>query len=263
MEYLVAFLIILIFSAMLSILFKKKIEEVIPISIVEIILIIFLAGLFGHLEIGLVIVEILMVIQSFIILILTWYKAGKGKVKEIKEAIKRIITPGLFVYMALFVINVIINQGRILEDYDEYTHWGVIIKNMFMYNTYGTNPESVVRFNEYPPFTAVFQYFFLGIQKVYREDTIIIAQNILYLSIIIPITRTITRKKNLKKLLMIVPIIVFLPMIFYDNFFLEILADGMLGIMFAYLMFAAFDKEENIKFKTLKIFTRINYAMFN
>lgn len=263
MVYLVTFLIILMFSACLSILFKKKIEEVMPISIVEIILIIFLAGLFDHLEIGLVIVEILMIVQSIAILTFTWYKARKGKIEEIKKSIKNIITPGLFVYMALFAINIIINQGRILEDYDEFTHWGVIIKNMFMYNTYGTNPESVVRFNEYPPFTAVFQYFFLGIQKVYREDTIIIAQNVLYLSIIIPLTRTITWKKNLKKLLMIIPIIIFIPMIFYNNFFLEILVDGMIGIMFAYLMFAVFDKEKNLKFKLLKIFARINYAMFN
>ena len=199
-------------------------------------------------------VEILTIIQLMIILVVMWNKVRKKEIESIKEDVKRMITPGLFVYMALFVINIIINQGRILEDYDEYTHWGVIIKNMFMYNTYGTNPESVVRFNEYPPFTAIFQYFFLGIQKVYQEDTIIIAQNVLYLSIIIPITRTISWRKNLRKLWMIVPIIVFLPMIFYSNFFLEILVDGMIAIMFSYLMFAAFDKEEDLRFKMLKLF---------
>lgn len=184
-----------------------------------------------------------------------WYKVRKKEIEPIKEAIKRIVTPGLFVYMALFAVNVIINQGRILEDYDEFNHWGLIVKNMFLYNTYGTNAESVVLFNEYPPFTAIFQYFFLSIQKIYQEDTLIIAQNVLYLSIIIPITRTITWRTNLKKLWMIIPIIVFLPMIFYENFFLEILVDGLLGIMFAYLIFAAFDKEEDLKFKMLKIFT--------
>ena len=156
--------------------------------------------------------------------------------------------------MALFVLNIFINRGRILEDYDEFTHWGVITKNMFMYNTYGTNPESVVRFNEYPPFTSIFQYFFLKIQNIYREDTIIIAQNVLYLSIIIPFTRVVSWKKNLNKLFVILPVIIFLPMIFYADFYLEILVDGMLGIMFAYLMFTAFEKQEDIKFKMLKIF---------
>ena len=198
--------------------------------------------------------EILVAIQLISILVMMWYKVRKKEIEPIKEAIKRIVTPGLFVYMALFAVNVIINQGRILEDYDEFNHWGLIVKNMFLYNTYGTNAESVVLFNEYPPFTAIFQYFFLSIQKIYQEDTLIIAQNVLYLSIIIPITRTITWRTNLKKLWMIIPIIVFLPMIFYENFFLEILVDGLLGIMFAYLIFAAFDKEEDLKFKMLKIF---------
>ena len=43
MGYLVTFFIILTFSAILSIGFKKKIEETIPIGVVGIILIIFLA----------------------------------------------------------------------------------------------------------------------------------------------------------------------------------------------------------------------------
>ena len=200
------------------------------------------------------IVEILTVVQIIVIFIMIWNKVRKKEIDKIKEAIKSIITPGLFVYLALFVINIMIHQGRILEDYDEFNHWGLIVKNMFTYNTYGTNAESAVLFNEYPPFTAVFQYFFLGIQKVYQEDTIIIAQNVLYLSIIIPITRTITWKKNLRKLWIAIPVIVFLPMIFYANFFLEILVDGILGIMFAYLMFAAFSKEEDLRFKMIKLF---------
>lgn len=43
MEYLVAFFMIMTFSAMLSIGFKKKIEETIPIGVVEMILLIFIA----------------------------------------------------------------------------------------------------------------------------------------------------------------------------------------------------------------------------
>ena len=67
---------------------------------------------------------------------------------------------------------------------------------MFLYNCFGTNEQSVVRFNEYPPFTALFQYLFLGISKVYREDIIITAQNILYFSIILPIIKNVKWKKG-------------------------------------------------------------------
>ena len=123
---------------------------------------------------------------------------------------------------------------------------------MFIYDTYGTNIESVVQFNEYPPFTAIFQYLFLKINEVYKEDIIIVAQNMLYLSIVIPITKNINWDKSLKKLVTIVPIIIFIPMIFYKDFYLNILVDGILGIMFAYVIFSALEKENTI-FKYIKI----------
>lgn len=250
MGYIIIFFIILTYSSMLTIIFKKKIEEIIPISIVEIILIIYLFGIFDKLQLGVKIVQIATIIQLIAILIIILLKKDK---EEVKKIVKRIITPGLFVYVILFISSIFINKGRIFENYDEFNHWAVIIKNMFLYNTYGTNQESVVVFNEYPPFTAVFQYLFLSIHKIYREDIIIVAQNILYLSIIIPITKCIEWNKSLKKLITIVPIIVFVPMIFYENFYLDILVDGILGIMFAYVIYSAFEKEEN-RFKYLKIF---------
>ena len=250
MGYIIIFFIILTYSSMLTIVLKKRIEEIIPISIVEIILIIYLFGIFDKLQLGVKIVQIATIIQLIAILIIILLKKDK---EEVKKIVNRIITLGLFVYVILFISSIFINKGRILENYDEFNHWAVIIKNMFLYNTYGTNPESVVAFNEYPPFTAVFQYLFLSIHKIYREDIIIVAQNILYLSIIIPITKCIEWNKSLKKLIIIVPIIVFVPMIFYENFYLDILVDGILGIMFAYVIYSAFEKEES-RFKYLKIF---------
>lgn len=248
MSYCIIFSILITFATMLSITFKKRIEETMPISTVGIILIIFLAGLLDNLKIGAIIVQILTIIQLIFILITVLKKDKNG----IKEILGRILTPGLLIYTLLFIVNVIINKGRIFEDYDEFNHWAVIIKNMFIYNTYGTNPETIVRFNEYPPFTAVFQYLFLAVQKVYSEDTVLIAQNVLYLSIIIPITKKIKWNKSALKMLTAIPLIVFMPMILYKNFFLNILVDGILGIMFAYTIYSAYEDDSPI-FKTLKI----------
>lgn len=248
MSYCIIFSILITFATMLSITFKKRIEETMPISTVGIILLIFLAGLLDNLKIGAIIVQILTIIQLIFILVTILKKDKDG----IKKILGRILTPGLLIYTLLFIVNVIINQGRIFEDYDEFNHWAVIIKNMFIYNTYGTNPETIVRFNEYPPFTAVFQYLFLAVQKVYSEDTVIIAQNVLYLSIIIPITKKIKWNKSALRIITVTPLIVFMPMILYKNFFLNILVDGILGIMLAYTIYSAYEDDSSI-FKTLKI----------
>ena len=125
---------------------------------------------------------------------------------------------------------------------------------MSLFNTYGTNPQSIVEFNEYPPFTAIFQYLFLAINKTYSEDIIITAQGMLYFSLIIPIMKNIKWDKSIKNIIAIVPILIALPMIFYKNFYLEILVDGILGVMFATTIFYAYENEE-LKFKYIKIFS--------
>lgn len=251
MQILIPISIIIIYAITLTILLKKKIEQTIPISIIEIVLIIYVAGIFDNLKLGIQIIEGMAIFKIAIILYLT---IKEKETKKIKENIRRIITPGLIVYLVLSAILAYINQGRIFNHHDEFTHWALIVKNMFIFNTYGTNTQSLVEFNEYPPFTAIFQYLFLGINKTYREDLIITAQGILYLSIIIPVMKNIEWKKDLKKLLIIIPIIVAIPMILYNNFYLEILVDGILGVMFAITIYYEYENEE-IKFKYLKIFT--------
>lgn len=75
-------------------------------------------------KIGAILVQILTIIQLIFILITILKKDKNG----IKEILGRILTPGLLIYTVLFIVNVIINKGRIFEDYDEFNHWAVIIK---------------------------------------------------------------------------------------------------------------------------------------
>lgn len=239
MEYIAVFSIIFSFATSLVILLKRRIEQVIPIAVVAITLIIFISGMFDNLIIGTYVVYFL-TICCLCFIIATIIK--KDRENKLKELLQYVITPGLVIYVALFIFNIWINQNRIFENYDEFRHWAVIIKNMFLYGTYGTNPESIVMYNDYPPFTAAFQYLFLSVGKVYREDFVIMAQNLLYFSIIIPITKNL--KWNFKGWLKSILLIIIMPIIFYKNFYLEILVDGILGVMFAYTIYSAYQNDE-------------------
>ena len=251
MEYLVVISIILIYGSIITIKTKKRIEETIPISIVCISIIIYITGMFNNLKLGVIIVGIMAMIGIAIIL----YTLCRQKdSKNSKEILERIITPGAIVYILLCILFIALNKGRVFEDYDEFNHWARIIKNMFLFNSYGINEETIVVFNEYPPFTAIFQYIFLSIKNVFREDIILTAQCILYLSVIIPITKNIRWNKSLISLILIIPSIIFIPVIFYENFYLNILVDGILGIMFASLIFTEYEEKDPI-FKYIKIFS--------
>lgn len=248
MEFIVLFLIIIINSMTISHLLKKKIELVIPISVIIITIIVYVFGLFDNLSMGVIAVEILSTI-SLIYNIVTIIKAIKNK--EYKELLSRTLTPGLFVYMALFLLFIIINHGRIFEDYDEFNHWAVIIKNMFVHNGYGTVKGSIVTFNEYPPFTACFQYILPHIKGEYSEDLVIISQNLLYLSMIIPICKNTNFDKKFRNLLIIVPAILILPLVLYEDFFVNILVDGFLGILFAIGLFIIYKDDENKLYRNI------------
>lgn len=245
MEFIAMLIIILTISISVTNIMKKKIELTIPLTVIGITIVVYITGLFDNLDIGVKIVEVVAVIATIfnIVHIL--------KSKDKKEIGQLILTPGLFTYIALFLVFILINKGRIFEDYDEFNHWALIIKNMYMYNGYGTVENSIVTFNEYPPFTAVFQYIWLNIKGQYSEDVIIIAQNIMYLSVIIPICKNADFDKKFKNLLLIVPIILICPLVFYEDFFVNILEDGLLGILFGIGLFIIYKDVENQKYKNI------------
>lgn len=254
MAIFISIFIILIYSIFLSIVFKRKIDETLKIGVLEIILLIYIPGLFDNLRLGALLVKVMAIIQLACVLFILCKQKEKCK---IVEGLKRIFTPGLLIYIILCFIFTIINKGRIFTLYDEFNHWAIITKNMYMYNTFGTNVESIVTFNEYPPLTAIFQYFFLSVKGVFCEETIITAHNILYFSVIITIMKNVNWDKSLKKLLGIVPIVVFLPMIFIKEFYLNILVDGILGILFAIAIYEHYERDENLEFRYIKIFASL------
>lgn len=253
MTYIIPISIILIYSTILSTILKKRIEQTIPVSTLFMIIIIYITGMFDNLKLGVTIIRVISIIGLIIALSLLCKEKDK---KVIKEKMKNIITPGAIIYIILSTLMIVINKGRKFDDIDEFNHWGKIIKNMFLFNTYGTNENSIITFNEYPPLTAIFEYIFLTVKNVYSEDIIITANNILYISIIVPITEKIEWNKGLKNLLVIVPSIIFIPMLFYPNFYLNILVDGLLGVMFGMCIFYSCKKDTSV-LKSINIFSML------
>ena len=229
-------IILIINTINLSNITKSKPEKTLPITVVFTIILIYICGLLNNLRLGIYLIIVITIISTISII----YFIIKNK--NLKEILKKTITPGIILYILLNIANIIINKGRILKNYDEFNHWGLITKNMYIYNQFGMHENSIIKFNEYPPFTAIFQYFFLFINKTYSEDIIIIAQNTLYISLIMPILENIEWNKNIKQLVLIIPTI-FIPILFYGDFFEEILVDGFLGVVFAIGLYQIYNKQ--------------------
>lgn len=247
MEYLIIFTMIYIISAILAIKLNKKIEQMVPISVVGMILTIYLCGLFNNLILGVI---ILVIIVSILLVYFIKLILEKIKNKQIQETLDQLITPAIVIYLILIIISIILNKGRVLEIYDSFNHWAILVKNMFINNSYGTK-STIITFNEYPPFTGTFQYLLLKLSGYYSEDTIIIAQNILYFSMILPIFKKTKWDKSSFSIIVMLPIVIFLPFIFYKTFYTEILVDGFIGIIFALSLYQVYKNENNTLYRNL------------
>ena len=243
MSIAICFIIIVSIAAVIADMLKNKIDITIPISVMSIVLIIYPFGFFQKLSIGVWIVCAISVI-AICYLIVKLILSIKNK--NFKEFAIRLFTPGIVVYFVLWVIFTLINKWRMLSVWDEFSHWGLVVKNMFIFDSYATNLETIVIFREYPPFTAIFEYFFLRIKNYYLEGEIIIAMNVLYSSILLPVFNKIDWNKNILKILIYLPIIFVLPLCMYSNFYTTIYVDPILGIMMAYILYTYFNADDDI-----------------
>ena len=246
MEFILMFIIIYVLSIAISQILNKKIDLIIPITIVSIVLVIYIFGIFNKLTIGMIALKFITIISVLFII----YKIIKNKKdKTIKDFFKNILTPGILIYILFIITNILLNKNRLLEFYDNFNHWALIVKNMYLYNGYGTIENSIISFNEYPPFTATFQYILLNLKGQYSEDVIIMAHNMLYFSMIMPLFNQVNWKCGKTKLIYILPTVILMPLIFYSNFYTDILVDGFMGILFALGIYEILKDDSNKKYK--------------
>ena len=227
MEYIIFFIVVIINSIFITIKLKNRIEINIPISIMSMIIIVYVFGLFNKLVYG---VLLLAIISGINFIYDIYYLIKYRKEIEIKKVF---ITPGIVIYILLGIIFIIFNKGIVFREYDEFSHWGLIVKNMFEFGNFGTD-NTIIQYSEYPPFIPIFQYILLMIKNVYSEDTIIIGLNLLYISFCIPLFKNIKWDKSLIKTIIIIPIILLIPVLFYMDFYTTLFIDGLLGVLFAY-----------------------------
>ena len=246
MQYLIIFFIITIISIVISIKLRIKTEQAIPIAVIGLIVLVYLIGIAGNLLIGIYVILLLFILSTIYVI----YYFIKNEEKR-KEIFKQQITPGVLIYGCLYILFIILNKNRIFNDYDEFNHWALIIKDMYLNDNFAFKREAITAFNEYPPFTAVFEYIILKFSSSYSEDIIIIANNILAISLMMPIFKKVNWNKSIKWVSVILPIMLLIPLIIYSNFYFNILVDGLIGIFIAYILYQWFTNESNKLYRNI------------
>lgn len=251
-------LVLLSFSAPLALALHKKIEEMIPITVMGIILILYVAGLCGNLAVGFYAV-LSFAILAFLLLVYTIFHLHRN-------AFPLLFTPGL---MAFLVILVFIwhahHEGRMYTEWDELCHWGLFTKNMYATDQLYNAPGSTALVHpDYPPATSLFSYFGLKLGGAYRECNAYYCANIFLYSLILPIFKHFNWKKPISLLFvfgitLLIPFTIFSNQLFATNNLFSIYVDTPLGFFFAYVLFQYFSLHRHHKvdlaFLCLSLFT--------
>lgn len=245
MSSLFAILLLVSLCGFLIILSKRTFEEVIPLSIFITILILYFFGLFGFLKSGIYVV----CISAFCSI---GFSAFYIITKRDSSFIKRFFTPGFVIFWIITAIIYCGTKGLMITRNDEFSHWGLVVKNMVIFDAFGYIKGGTTMFPSYPPGISLLQYFFIRLDSGFHEASLYQALDIMAVSTFMPLFKSIPLKKW-KHLFIITLIIFTLPLIFYSDFYHSIYVDGILGVLFAYILFSYFSENTLTKFNILNI----------
>lgn len=246
-------LILILFIPSFYISVKKdiSIERVIPCTIISIVLIIYIFGLINLLKFGVYFVFTLFIL--FVVLLIVDFITRKIRCETF---IKVIIKPSICIWIIWIIGLFIYYKGRMIVSWDEFSHWGDVVKMMYYNNIYNTNPASLSVARAYPPVMSIFQYFVENLSfSGFKEHYLYCAYQVFVISLIIPFIKDI-RWKEIFKIILILMIVLLAPTVFFDHSYYcynIIYIDPFLGILFGYVMACIFVTKEYDRFSIVSI----------
>jgi hypothetical protein len=138
-----------------------------------------------------------------------------------------------FLLIAIFICIVI--RGFVFSTWDEFSHWGLLLKNLYLSNGFGNLSDSTTLFKWYPQGISLFLNFTTSFSNHFSESSALGGMLALsYAQLMIMFTKI--RYGDWKKILIITGIIFITPLVFFGNFYNTILVDPVMALIFANIL---------------------------
>lgn len=235
MGYIIACAYIILWSTMLVYVCREKQVswyQAVAMVVYSVILAEYVFGLMGCLSAG---VWIILGISIIPILYLSI---------RVKGQIKNVITTDLYIVLVILAVIYIINLGKHIYQIDEYTHWALIVKDMYYKGVMANDGMTCTSYIEYPPAMALFEYFVCKLNGVYRERDLFRAFNIITVFSILSLGSTLITRMSVKwkKIVTVIGLIV-VPCVFYYPYS-DLFVDCILGLLFAFIMYHVWNQSQ-------------------
>ena len=221
-------------SLLLMTLTGRKWEETVGVAILLEGIILYLFGLFEQLTLGVTAVYVLTALCFFTAVFLYNRK---------NMTLRDLLSPGFFIYCALFLVILITSNGDWLGYRDEMRHWGIAVRDMFYYDSFAKHSGTTLILPRYLPFAALVEYLFVYMNGLFSEDILFIAYQTMLLSMLIILCRPLQKKNGRKLLLPVMITMICIPVIFFHNISNTIMVDSLLAAVSAYVLLCYYSEE--------------------
>lgn len=210
--------------------FRRRPEQILPITVMGIVAVLYVAGLLGILAPGfcflLAMAALLIAVSVFRVL----------RRRQLRRFLADFFTPGMCIFCGLFVFLVYMNYGMLAHGWDEFSHWMDCVKAMTILDSFATDPRSYSTYASYPPSMSLFQYFVEKIYLILNPDAafcewlVYLAYQIFALSLLMPLLRGFSHEKPLENFALAAAVFL-APTLTYGDFYTSVYIDAFVGIL--------------------------------
>ncbi|MBP3255720.1 MAG: hypothetical protein J6M60_04455 [Clostridia bacterium] len=253
--FLIPLIFFLFFNGTLVLLTKKEFGKCIPLSFILCALIMFASqSIFNTFNIGFYSL-LLFAFMSIPILLFLFIKK-RNLFDDFKT---KYFDKGLISFLVIYVFFYIFDLRRFFSAWDEFSHWGVMVKEMFRTDSFYSSVESTLLVHkDYPPIFQIFELFWTKLCGNYYEPNLIKSMHIFEFSLFIPVIYNLTNKNiksNLRSMIytLCMIAIIFLSVLLFDQHCVinTIYIDYLMALISAYAIYMILSEKEKFSYFSL------------
>lgn len=234
MDLFIPLIYFILTNGLFVLLFNKSFGKCIPITLIISTFTLYISQfLFKTFNIG-VIINILF---PFIFLLLIFIKRKK---ENVQVFYKNFFSNGFYIFLVIYICIYIFDFYRVFTKWDEFSHWGVMVKEMYRLDRfYSVKQSTLMVHKDYPPIIQLFEFFYSKLCGGYKEAYLERAIHLLNLSFFIPfVSEKEQSKKQVLLKTLLITISIFMIYLLFDrhNIINTIYVDYTMAITTAYLL---------------------------
>lgn len=258
--------------------FKKKFSSSLAIAFMTHILLVMMSGLiFQRLSIGVYGGIVLAIILGIVLVVKNRTSVSK---QAILQYIKTNWNEGVFIFTLFYVFCFVFNYGKRFTSWDEFSHWGMFLKESLRLDSLYCMSPLVFAHKDYVPAVTLFEVIWCKLNGGFAEHDAYRAIQVFMFSLLMPMFEKIS-EFSLKKIedgtsiiavcknrffqLGAVLVVLLVPLMCSEgvSFYHSIYCDTAVGIIFFWCVFEAYREQKDIAYQFLLMIIGISVLVLS